>query len=73
MKKTNITKQVIIVYKFKFSISAIISPKTGICLINFRSFCVTIFVINSAIDTHITTLISPIDLNKNYIVIITIY
>jgi hypothetical protein len=66
MKNTNTTRHVIIIYRFKFSILAIISPTNGIFLISFRSFCVVIFVINNATHMYINALKIPIYLNKKF-------
>jgi hypothetical protein len=66
MKNTNIIRHVIIMYRFKFSILAIISPTTGIFLINFLSFCVKMFVTNNATHMYINALKRLIYLNKKF-------
>ena len=60
MKNTKITKQAIIRYRLRFSMSAIIDPATGIFLINLRSFCIAKFVTNSAIKRYNATFNNPI-------------
>ena len=67
-----IIRHTIIIYKFKFSSCAIVSPINGIFFMIFRSFCVTMFVINSAIHIYKIALNKPIinifsRINKNFV------
>ena len=63
-EKYHNNRQTIMIYKFRFSISAICSPKIGIFLIIFLSFCVIMFIINSAIHIYNIALNNPIIINN---------